>query len=286
MNNPIQVSRAERYANRCQKLSERVSITVLCEIPVTLIRDNKKISSTFDIYIGGKTAARDQATLDERNIKYILNAADNVKNYFTESSGIQYLNLNLKDGNVGGIKDSHFQLAAAFVENAKKNGDGNVLIHCKAGANRSATIAIACLCRVNNSTLDEEFNRLAKAIHNQIAPVNLEGLISWYRRTTPSDTLHYPTEAMKKNQLKLKKFTREYMEFMEDIPTKEGKEKRVRQERKKIVVEKKKPATSPTNINIKKRKREPTTPKPKIKIIETDLRRSKRKRRRTARLND
>jgi dual specificity MAP kinase phosphatase len=247
MNTSVKLSRAERYANRCQKLSEQISITVLCEIPVT--RKNKK-SSTFDIFLGGKAAARDQQTLDERNIKYILNAADNVKNYFTESSGIKYLNLNLRDGNVRGINDSHFRLAAAFVDKAKSNGDGNVLIHCKAGANRSATIAIACLCKVNNSTLDEEYNRLVKMIHNQIAPVNLEALINWYKKSMPTDNLHYPTQAMKSNQLKLKKFTREYIEFMKDIPIES--------------VEKKKPSISNNNSNNNKRKRELISSTPKI----------------------
>eukprot|EP00933_Yihiella_yeosuensis_P070529 TRINITY_DN78648_c0_g1_i1.p1 TRINITY_DN78648_c0_g1~~TRINITY_DN78648_c0_g1_i1.p1 ORF type:complete len:539 (+),score=130.82 TRINITY_DN78648_c0_g1_i1:61-1617(+) len=54
---------------------------------------------------------------------------------------------------------SHLQKSVCFVG----QGTGNVLVACRQGASRSATVAIACLMKQNGSSALEAFKQLAKA---------------------------------------------------------------------------------------------------------------------------
>lgn len=94
------------------------------------------------IYLGSGSDASNREELYNKNIKRILNVADDVPNYYPNN--YKYLNLFVSDfGQDKGIIRV-FPDAFDFLNTAKDNNE-TVLIHCAAGRNRSVTIIIAWL---------------------------------------------------------------------------------------------------------------------------------------------
>lgn len=94
------------------------------------------------LWLGSGSDAENFEALESRNIKHILNVADDVPNFHNHT--IIYLNLGVKDfGEDRGISRV-FEAAFAFLQAAQDNSEP-VLVHCAAGANRSATVVMAWL---------------------------------------------------------------------------------------------------------------------------------------------
>jgi protein-tyrosine phosphatase len=106
------------------------------------------------LWLGSGTDAMNLEELQKRNIQHVLNVADDVPNYHRS---ITYLNLNIQDfGQDCGISRM-FTTAFDFLAHAEASGNG-VLVHCAAGANRSATIVIAYLMHSRSWTLLNSWN--------------------------------------------------------------------------------------------------------------------------------
>jgi len=104
------------------------------------------------LYLGGLRNANNHKELTTRtNIKYILNVAYEVQNYFPDQ--FQYLKLDLDDTADFDIS-GHFDRAVSFIEEAKLSAS-NVLVHCQQGISRSASMVIAYLIAKENMSLKD-----------------------------------------------------------------------------------------------------------------------------------
>ena len=101
----------------------------------------------FRIFLGSADHASDLPALEERGITYILNmaASDPTCQMTQEIYGDGYTCMRIGAGDMPGYDISqHFAAASEFIEEARRKASG-ILVHCVAGASRSATIVIAYL---------------------------------------------------------------------------------------------------------------------------------------------
>ena len=115
-------------------------------------RTNKWASEIIPnmLWLGSGTDASKLVELEKRKIQHVLNVADDVPNYHGHK--ITYLNLNVVDfGQDKGISRV-FDDAFKFLKEAEEKKEP-VLVHCAAGANRSAAIVIAWLMQSRQWTL-------------------------------------------------------------------------------------------------------------------------------------
>eukprot|EP00742_Colponemidia_sp_Colp-10_P009002 GILJ01009784.1.p1 GENE.GILJ01009784.1~~GILJ01009784.1.p1 ORF type:complete len:370 (-),score=45.46 GILJ01009784.1:613-1722(-) len=95
------------------------------------------------LYLGNEGDAALPHELRHRNIKRILNVAFDCATQDYEAVGIQVLHLPLRDCGDEDI-GSHFDRCSRFIHEGITNNEG-VIVHCRLGVSRSATIAIAYL---------------------------------------------------------------------------------------------------------------------------------------------
>ena len=96
------------------------------------------------IYLGSAFNAATKSTLDNLNIKYIINVTDKIENYFPNSYEYEtYI-----------IEDNDQQHIIPYLENSYKKikefqhrNNGNILVHCVMGASRSASVVCYYLMR-------------------------------------------------------------------------------------------------------------------------------------------
>ena len=111
--------------------------------------DEQPAAFTESIFVGSARHAEDLSTLRSLGVTAVLNlapgACDDPEDLF-EDNGIAYLELDAEDFVGYPLFEMHLEAATAFVEqHATSNSGGKVLIHCFAGVNRSAAIAVAII---------------------------------------------------------------------------------------------------------------------------------------------
>lgn len=109
------------------------------------------------LWLGSGTDASKFEELEKRKIKHVLNVADDVPNF--HGNKVTYLNLNVVDfgGDVGISRV--FEAAFKFLQEAEEKKEP-VLVHCAAGANRSAAIVIAWLMKSRSWTLLQSWEQV------------------------------------------------------------------------------------------------------------------------------
>ncbi|XP_066967749.1 dual specificity protein phosphatase 3 isoform X1 [Macrobrachium rosenbergii] len=128
------------------------------------------------LYLGDCDAAMNEQYLLRHGITHILNAADNtggparVKTGpdFYKSPTITYLGLDLLDLPFVNIT-VHFEKSVNFIDDALNSG-GVVLVHCRQGRSRSATIVAAFLMLKRNMTAARALTLLRES--REIRPNN------------------------------------------------------------------------------------------------------------------
>ncbi|XP_068232676.1 dual specificity protein phosphatase 3-like [Palaemon carinicauda] len=128
------------------------------------------------LYLGDCDAAMNEAYLLRNGITHILNAADNTAGparvktgpEFYKSPTITYLGLDLLDLPFVNIT-VHFEKAVDFIDEAINSG-GTVLVHCRQGRSRSATIVAAFLMLKRNMTAAKALTLLRES--REIRPNN------------------------------------------------------------------------------------------------------------------
>lgn len=117
------------------------------------------------VYLGGLTEARDVAMLQALGIDRIVNMASGdcglsvVRNYPGE---FETLDINAKDGGSYDIFSFDVPRALAFIEKARVD-DRNVLVHCYAGMNRSATVCAVWMLRQRYGTICDIVRHLVRS---------------------------------------------------------------------------------------------------------------------------
>lgn len=133
----------------------------------------KMIASIFEapthiidnIYLGNAYNAANYETLQDSNIKHIINITNNIPNYYEDH--FQYKNYVMKDNNESSISE-YLDDSYQFIT---RNKDENVLVHCYAGSSRSASLVLYYLIKKYNMTF-ENANTFLKNKRN-IVNINL-----------------------------------------------------------------------------------------------------------------
>ena len=111
------------------------------------------------LYLGNAVHARcEQALIAHLQVTHVVNAAHGVpecKDTFA-CKGVQYMSVTVDDEDTVDIA-RHFSSLFDFVEQARQSEGARVLIHCRAGVSRSATLCIYYLMRAFNFTLPQAF---------------------------------------------------------------------------------------------------------------------------------
>lgn len=111
------------------------------------------------LWLGSGTNASDLEALKSRNIYDVLNVADDVPNFHEADESFRYLKLDVQDFGCDAGISRVFDKAFGFLQRAKDENK-RVLVHCAAGANRSATIVIAWLMHSKQITLAEAWKEI------------------------------------------------------------------------------------------------------------------------------
>ena len=115
------------------------------------------------IWLGSSFAAMNVAALEHRGITAVVSVVDKDYHAFSSetSSGIQSMRIDASDDGLFDISP-HFEQGINFI--AQHAGEGNgVLIHCRRGASRSATLLMAFLMNRYSMTVDDALATLRKA---------------------------------------------------------------------------------------------------------------------------
>ena len=105
-----------------------------------------------NIYLGNAYNASSYSTLENLNIKSIVNVTKEVNNYFEYTNYFNYIKIPISDKNTSSLS-KYFDKVLEFIYENQKN-EGNILIHCFAGRSRSVTIVALYLMKKYNMSLD------------------------------------------------------------------------------------------------------------------------------------
>ena len=114
-----------------------------------------------NIFIGSEPAAANFELLKKFKISHIVNAAAEIKNYFSQN--IFYLNLFLHDDPTIYKEDLFVVLEPAYrwIDAViKRNPTKRILVHCRAGISRSASVVIYYLMRKYKCSYQEALKNL------------------------------------------------------------------------------------------------------------------------------
>jgi len=119
------------------------------------INENEEDEIIPNLWIGGIESAKNINFFKQKNIKYVINLTSEIPNYFTN---ITYLNIpitvNQLDISESETKSkSIFDITNKFILHALKENSG-ILVHCRSGHNRAASIIAAFLMKYLN--MDQE----------------------------------------------------------------------------------------------------------------------------------
>eukprot|EP01006_Ploeotia_vitrea_P044640 TRINITY_DN66844_c7_g4_i1.p1 TRINITY_DN66844_c7_g4~~TRINITY_DN66844_c7_g4_i1.p1 ORF type:complete len:314 (+),score=8.25 TRINITY_DN66844_c7_g4_i1:80-943(+) len=133
--------------------STRPSVHLQGEMTLPPLEDTFATKILPHLWLGDFRDATNVNALRKTGITHILNVAQECQSGectppAEEMEGINVLNIPLRDANDEDISP-HFADAIQFIETVKEE-KGRVLVHCRVGISRSATIVLAYLMRMNN----------------------------------------------------------------------------------------------------------------------------------------
>lgn len=110
---------------------------------------------TNNIWLGNYKSAYDYKFLNNNNIKYVINVTPDYNKKFND---INYIDIPIKNKmEYSDILKSYIQPSFLFIDNAVNNNH-NVLVYCKRGHKRSATVLVYYLTRKYNLSIDNAKN--------------------------------------------------------------------------------------------------------------------------------
>lgn len=108
--------------------------------PITRLFSYPNIIIHDFLFLGNINHARSLHILKALRITHVIDCA-NIPGETFESSGIQYLQIQLPDEEESNLQE-HFDSAFDFITKAATGADSRVLVHCRAGVSRSASLVV------------------------------------------------------------------------------------------------------------------------------------------------
>ena len=116
---------------------------------------------TNRIWLGSKYDVTDPVWMRSNKITHVLNCATPVDR-FDPSSVTEYACLNADDDPGYPILDLHFATTKEFMDRALQRPDSQILVHCMAGINRSATLVLAYVSQRDTTSTLQKVERFAR----------------------------------------------------------------------------------------------------------------------------
>ena len=118
---------------------------------------NKADRVDENIFIGNEAAANDLEWLAKEGISLIVNCAKEIPNY--HEGTLRYLRLDLDDGrSQKNAEDDLYRVSEAtyryLAATLKRDPKAKILVHCRAGISRSASVVVYYLMRKNSMDYD------------------------------------------------------------------------------------------------------------------------------------
>ncbi|GAU93359.1 hypothetical protein RvY_05312 [Ramazzottius varieornatus] len=134
------------------------------------------------LYLGNAETAGDLKTLQDRNIRFILNVTPNLPNAFeTEKDlGFTYMQIPIQDC-LGENLAAYFDDAIEFIEKARRNNFG-CLVHCRAGISRSVTVTVAYLMQKYSVPMNSAYDFVKRKKANVSPNFNFMGQLLEFER--------------------------------------------------------------------------------------------------------
>ena len=117
---------------------------------------NELIHIIDNIYIGNAYNAANYQSLENLNIKLIVNVTKEIQNYFPEN--FDYYNIEILDSNKESLK-TKFTDVIEHINTKKLTENDNILVHCYMGCSRSAAVIAAYILN-KDYNLDETIELL------------------------------------------------------------------------------------------------------------------------------
>ena len=108
------------------------------------------------LYLGSAAHAGQLELLERLGITALLNVSPNCPNHWPDK--FEYSTIPVEDNSTADIK-VHFGAAIDFINGVKSRG-GKVLVHCKAGVSRSATLCLAYLISCRKMCLNDAYDQV------------------------------------------------------------------------------------------------------------------------------
>lgn len=99
------------------------------------------------IWVGNKDTAKSEEFLKNNNITVVINCSKNIKNYYQQNKRIEYYRVKVNDYRKDeDVVDMNAQIVDVISYMYDKYVSGhNILVHCRKGKQRSATVVTAFL---------------------------------------------------------------------------------------------------------------------------------------------
>jgi protein phosphatase slingshot len=110
------------------------------------------------LYLGSEWNASNLEELRQNGITHILNVTREIDNFFPGT--FQYMNVRVYDEEITDLL-KHFNSTYSFIKTAKASS-GKVLVHCKMGISRSASVVISFLMKEHRWALDKTLAKVKK----------------------------------------------------------------------------------------------------------------------------
>jgi len=107
------------------------------------------------LYLGSAKAAQDRELLKKHKITHIVNVTSGIPCHFEDEFDYFHMAVRERARAIG----KHFDEAIHYIRQAIESG-GRVLVHCRHGINRSASVVIAYLMETESLTYKESFIKL------------------------------------------------------------------------------------------------------------------------------
>ena len=134
---------------------------------------------TNHVWIGSRATAADPVFLKKNDIKFVVNCTKDLPKY----TDIPMLRVPVNDSPQDAEKMGKFLKMAALAIRDVTRYNGNVLVHCYAGMNRSATVTAAYLMTIKGLTAQQAIDIIKKKKPETFTPMNFRPALKSYEET-------------------------------------------------------------------------------------------------------